>query len=103
MTRETIRFIIAAIGQQSRAGPILKTFFLCNLRMDQKARVFVPGEPFQPSLMLTIKARSKVSFMGSTWVGSGFTPKHMTRLERLNRDKHFGLLRALKIMAIQSF
>ncbi len=48
--------------------------------------VFVPGKPFQPYLMFAGKARSlpqsgapEKSF---TWVGSGLTCKHSTRLER---------------------
>ncbi len=54
-----------------------------------KARVLVPGKPFQPSLMSANKARC------FTRVGSGLNQKHYTRLERLNRDKHSSLLRTL--------
>jgi hypothetical protein len=30
-------------------------YFICNLRMGNKASVFVPGRPFQPSLMFENK------------------------------------------------
>jgi hypothetical protein len=33
-------------------GVIFTTIhFLCNLQMVQQARMFVPGQPFQPSVM----------------------------------------------------
>ncbi len=58
--------------------------------------MFVPGKPFQPSLVFVGKARSlpksgalERSF---TRVGSGLTHKIQDRLERLARDKHPSLL-----------
>ncbi len=59
--------------------------------------MFVLGKPFQPSLMFIVNSRG-LSYSGApercfTWVGSGLTCKHVTRLERLARDKHSRLLR----------
>ncbi len=36
----------------------IQTFYLCNLRKFEKTRVFVPGNPSQPSLMFVGKAKS---------------------------------------------
>ncbi len=59
--------------------------------------VFVPGKLLQPSLMFPGKTRdlpqSRATERCFTWVGSGLTQKHYTRLERLARDKHSSLLR----------
>jgi len=33
-----------------------KNLFLCKIQMEQKARVFVPGKPFQPCIMFAGKA-----------------------------------------------
>jgi hypothetical protein len=59
--------------------------------------MFVPGKPFQPSLMFAGKARSypgeapfRCSNLGKA---PGLTHKHKTRLEWLARDKHSSLLR----------
>ncbi len=52
-------------------GNIYKTFYGCNLRMFIIAREFVLGKPFQ-----------------FTRVGSGLTPKHLTKLVRPVKDKH---------------
>jgi hypothetical protein len=41
--------------------------------------------------MFVDKARSGALERSSTWVGSGLTKKHYTRLERLAWDKHFSL------------
>jgi hypothetical protein len=38
-----------------------------------------------------------------TWVGSGLTFKHKTRLERLARDKHSSLLRKSVNYDVKSF
>ncbi len=53
--------------------------------------MFIPGRPFQPSLMLVSKVRS-LPYSGAserffTQVGSGPTHKHLARLERLSSDK----------------
>ena len=58
--------------------------------------MFVPGKPFQPSLMFVVKARS-LPLSGTperhfTWLGSGLTHKQ-SRLEKLDREIHFSLLR----------
>ncbi len=58
--------------------------------------MFVPGKPFQPSLMFAGKARAypiEAHFRCYT-VGQvpGLSHKHPTRLERLARDKHSSLL-----------
>ncbi len=58
--------------------------------------MFVPGKPLQPSLMFVGKARG-LPWSGAPvrcliWIGSGFTCKHETMLERLTRDKHSSLL-----------
>jgi hypothetical protein len=58
--------------------------------------MFVPGRPFEPIITFVRKARS-ITKCGSleicsTWVGSDFTPKHLSRLKRPAKDKHFSLL-----------
>jgi hypothetical protein len=59
--------------------------------------VFVHGKPFQRSLMIAGKARvypSEAPCRCSTKEKApGLTHKHVTRLERLTRDKHSSLLR----------
>ncbi len=59
--------------------------------------MFVPGKPFQHSLVFAGKAETypsdaplKCSTLGSA---PGLTHKYKTRLERLARDKHSSLLR----------
>ncbi len=56
--------------------------------------MFVPGRPFQLSLMFVVKARglhkSGESERCFTWVGSP-TLKDKTRLERPDMDKHSSL------------
>ncbi len=59
--------------------------------------MFVPGKPFQPSLMFVGEARS-LPWSGApersfTRVGSGLTRKRKTRLEKLAVHKHSSLLR----------
>jgi hypothetical protein len=58
--------------------------------------VFVPGKPFQQSLMFLDKTRGLPQSVAPercyTWVGSGLTRKHLTKLERLGRGKHSSLL-----------
>jgi hypothetical protein len=68
-----------------------------------KARAFVPGRPFQPSLMSAGKARRLLKRGAterfSTRVGSGLISKHLTRLERPASEKHssvFGTLISYK-------
>ncbi len=62
--------------------------------------MLVTERPFQPSLMFVGKARilpySGPPERSFTYVGSGLTPKHWTRLEWLARDKHSSLLRTLR-------
>jgi hypothetical protein len=75
---------------------MLLNFFVLNLRIFVKARVFVPGQPFQSGLLFRGEARH-LTLCGATErffnrVGSIFTNKHSTRLERLARDKHSSLL-----------
>jgi hypothetical protein len=59
--------------------------------------MFVPGKPFQPSVMFVSKTGSypsEVPFKCSTLgLAPGLTHKHYTRLEKLARDKHSSLLR----------
>jgi hypothetical protein len=52
--------------------------------------VFVPDEPFQPSLIFASKAGTYLSE-----VIYGLTRKRLTRLERLARDKHSSFLKTL--------
>ncbi len=58
--------------------------------------MFVPGKPFQPSLIFVGMARAYpiVGYLQCiTWLGSSLTRRHKIRLERLARDKHFSFLR----------
>jgi hypothetical protein len=57
-----------------------KTFYSCNLQL------FVPGKPFQPSLMFVVSAGTPEWCF--TRVGSCLTRKCKTKPERLVRDKH---------------
>jgi hypothetical protein len=56
-----------------------------------KAKVFVSGKPFYHSLMFTSKVRvypSEAPFRCfNLGLAPGLTPKHLTRLEKLVRDK----------------
>jgi len=59
--------------------------------------VFVPGKYYQPCLIFVGKAMS-LPLSGTSercliCLGSSLTSKFKTRLERLSRDKHSGLLR----------
>jgi len=58
--------------------------------------VFDVEKPFQPNLMFVGKATgphlSGAPERCFTWVGSGLTRKHYTRLERLVREKHSSFL-----------
>jgi hypothetical protein len=75
---------------------VIKLFAAVSYDFSLKARGFVPGKPFQPSLIFVVKARSLPKSGAPerqfTWVGSGLTRKHKTKLERLARDKHPSLL-----------
>ena len=59
--------------------------------------MFVPGKPFQPSLVFVGKARAYLSEAPFKWStlgkAPGLTRKHLTRLERLARDKCCSFLR----------
>ncbi len=59
--------------------------------------MFVPGKLFQPSQMFAGKAGaypSEASFSYSTLgCAPDLTDKHLSRLEKLARDKHSSLLR----------
>ncbi len=58
-----------------------------------KLELFVPGKPFQPSLVLAGNAGTNMSeapFRCSTL--GRLLASHYTRLERLDRDKHSSLL-----------
>ncbi len=57
-----------------------------------QARAFVPGSPFQPSLMFVGQAWSLARERYSTRVCSRLTRKHQTRLERLSTDENQSLL-----------
>jgi hypothetical protein len=76
-----------------------KTFYVRNLRMF--VIIFVPGKPFQPSLMFVGNGKAKslllrrASFRCSTWVRSNLSHKHQARLEGLATDKRSSLLRTL--------
>jgi hypothetical protein len=74
-----------------------KPFYVCKLRMFVKAGVFVPGKPFQPSLMFVDKAsslpKSEASFRCSSWGSSGPNQEHENSLGRLAGYKHSSLLR----------
>ncbi len=58
--------------------------------------MFVPGKPFQPSIMFAIKAGAYMNespFRCSTLgYAPGLTHKHLTRLERVAKNKHSSLL-----------
>jgi hypothetical protein len=54
--------------------------------------MFVPGKPFQPSLMFA-GVPSEANFRCSTvGLAPGLTHNHETRLELLAKNKHFSLL-----------
>jgi hypothetical protein len=60
--------------------------------------VFVPGKPFQPSLIYVGKqgAYPRVEHLkGATWIGSGLTRNNWIRLERIVRDKHSSLVKKI--------
>ncbi len=71
--------------------PMLENIYARKLRLFIKARAFVPVKPFQTSVMLVGKARAypnATPFRCSTLgYAPGLTRKHLTRLERLARDK----------------
>ncbi len=58
--------------------------------------MFVPGKPFQPSLVFAGKNGAYPSEAPFSCSTLGYTPdlthKHLTRLERLASDKHSSLL-----------
>ncbi len=58
----------------------------------EKARVFVPGGPPQPSLMFAGRVRSLSIGSCFTWIGSSLPQKHQTRQERHAREKPSSLL-----------
>ncbi len=62
--------------------------------------MFVPRRTLQPSLMFVGMAWSLPKSVSAescfTGVGSGLTCKHLSKLEKLARDKHFGLLRKFR-------
>jgi hypothetical protein len=57
--------------------------------------VVIHGKQFKPSLMFADKVRhipmSRVPERYSTLIGSGFTLKDWTSLEKLARSKHYNL------------
>jgi hypothetical protein len=68
---------------------------------------FVPGKPFQPSLMFAGKvgaypSEAPLSCSTLGWA-PGLTHKHQTRLERFARDKRSSLLRKSVINGQKSF
>jgi hypothetical protein len=73
-------------------GNFQKKFLVVIYEYSKRSRVFVPGKPFQLSLMFLDKARSLpkggVPERYIAQVGSCLTHKHRTRLERPARDKH---------------
>jgi len=69
--------------------------------------VFVPGKPFQPSLMLVGKAmslpQSGAAVRGFTWVGTVLTRKHKSRLESFPRTNSLSYHKNAYITASKSF
>ncbi len=59
--------------------------------------MFLLGKPFKTIRIFVGKARSLPKSVSSekdfTWVGSGLSNKHLTRLEKLARSKHSSLVR----------
>ncbi len=75
------------------SGPYLQHFiFFVIYEWAQKACVFVPSRLFHPSLIFVGKVRcspySRASERCFTWIGSSFTHKYQTRLEKLTWIKH---------------
>ncbi len=64
--------------------------FFRNLEILQNMWIFVSVRPFQSSVVFEEKAWSLPRY--STLVCYSLTRKHNTRLEKLNRDKHFNFL-----------
>ncbi len=62
--------------------------------------MFVPGKPFQPSVMFASKAGV---YPCEGALLSGLTLKHQTKLERPGRDKHTSLKQTLVITVVKSF
>jgi hypothetical protein len=72
-----------------------------------KLKCLSPAKPFWPSVILAGKARIQPK-MGApercfTWVGSGLTHRHYTRLERVVREKHTSLLRKIVTIGRKKF
>ena len=65
--------------------------------------MFVPGKPFQPSLMNADKAKAYLSEAPFRCSTPGLTCNHYTRLEKLARDKHSSLLQKSVIYRQKSF
>ncbi len=74
-----------------------KTLGAYTLKLFTAVIYIVPGKPLQPSLLFVGKAEactSEAPFRCSNLgLAPGLTHKHLTRLERLARDKHSSLLR----------
>jgi hypothetical protein len=75
---------------------IIKLITAVIYGFSNKARVFVPGKPFQSNLVFVGKTRSSSKSGASercfTQVGCSLIHKHYTRLERLARDKYTNFL-----------
>ncbi len=76
----------------SPGANVIKLFTAVIYDFRNKLMCFVPGKPFQPSLMFVDMARS-LHQSGFTQVGSDLARKHQTKLEKLVRDQHNSLLR----------
>ncbi len=66
-----------------------------------KSSVFVPGKPFQPSLMFVSKCTTLIQIgvflRGSIQEGCGLYRKHQIKPERHDKDKHSSLLQTFII------
>ncbi len=59
--------------------------------------MFVNGKLYQPSLMFAGTSALEWSTSKVLHSESGYTPKHLTRLEMLARDKHYSILQTFVI------
>ncbi len=78
-------------------GQCYNTFSVCNLRIFMKSRCVCPWQTVPAQARIVGEARSLPQSGATerwfTWVGSGLTCNHYTRMDRLARDKHSSLLR----------
>jgi hypothetical protein len=73
---------------------VIKLFTPVIYNCSHQARVFVTGQPLQPSLLFVTKDGAFPIGAHKRSSTLGLTHKYRTRLERLARDKLYSLLRA---------